>query len=50
MCACQESRDDEDLGRWLGLAMGQADKGFPLELLAAVGQTLALEPSMSGPS
>ncbi|MFF4694090.1 hypothetical protein [Streptomyces sp. NPDC001307] len=37
-------------GRWLGLAIGQGDKELPLELLAAVGQTLALEPSASGRS
>ncbi|MEU5256339.1 hypothetical protein [Streptomyces longwoodensis] len=37
-------------GRWLGLAIGQGDKELPLELLAAVGQTLALEPSMPGRS
>ncbi|MEV7817142.1 hypothetical protein AB0P05_41770 [Streptomyces flaveolus] len=39
-----------DPGRWLGLAIGQRDKELPLELLAAVGQTLALEPSASGRS
>ncbi|MFI9810401.1 hypothetical protein ACIHEJ_40070 [Streptomyces sp. NPDC052301] len=35
------------LGRWIGLAIGQGDKELPLELLAAVGHTLGLEPSMS---
>lgn len=39
-----------DPGRWLGLAIGQGDKELPLELLAAVGQTLALEPNVSGRS
>ncbi|MGW2620325.1 hypothetical protein [Streptomyces sp. NPDC001500] len=39
-----------DPDRWLGLAIGQGDKELPLELLAAVGQTLALEPSASGRS
>ncbi|GHF33397.1 hypothetical protein E5082_30670 [Streptomyces griseoluteus] len=39
-----------DPGRWLGLAIGQGDKELPLELLAAVGQPLALEPSESGRS
>ncbi|MFI6932535.1 hypothetical protein [Streptomyces sp. NPDC050287] len=35
-----------DLGRWLGLAVGQGDKELPLELLAAVGQTLPPERSV----
>lgn len=39
-----------DPDRWLGLAIGQEDKELPLVLLAAVGQTLALEPSASGRS
>jgi hypothetical protein len=39
-----------DPGRWLGLAIGQGDKELPLELLAAVGQSVALEPSAPGPS
>ncbi|UFR06943.1 cytochrome P450 [Streptomyces sp. Go40/10] len=39
-----------DTGRWLGLAIGQGDKELPLELLAAVGQILALEPNVSGRS
>lgn len=39
-----------DPGRWLGLAIGQGDKELPLELLAVVGQTLPLEPSVSGRS
>ncbi|MEU6663420.1 hypothetical protein [Streptomyces sp. NPDC046821] len=30
-------------GRWLGLAIGQGDKELPLELLAAVGDAVALE-------
>jgi hypothetical protein len=37
-----------DSGRWLGLTVGQADKELPLELLAAVGQTLALDLGASG--
>ncbi|MCA6092455.1 hypothetical protein LE181_09815 [Streptomyces sp. SCA3-4] len=36
---------DRPSGRWLGLTLGQADKELPLELLAAVGQTPAPEPS-----
>ncbi|MFD3701406.1 hypothetical protein ACFWUZ_35825 [Streptomyces sp. NPDC058646] len=32
-----------DRGRWLALAIGQADKELPLILFAAVGQTSALD-------
>ncbi|MEU2738716.1 hypothetical protein ABZ656_25945 [Streptomyces sp. NPDC007095] len=32
-----------DRGRWLALAIGQADKELPLELLAVVGQAPALD-------
>jgi hypothetical protein len=37
-------------GRWLGLTIGQGDKELPLELLAAVGHTVALEQSTPGRS
>ncbi|MBM7858268.1 hypothetical protein [Lentzea nigeriaca] len=36
-----------DSGRWLGLTIGQEDKELPLELLAAVGQSLALDSTAS---
>ncbi|SFH04738.1 hypothetical protein [Streptomyces mirabilis] len=29
-------------GRWLGLTIGQADREFPFELLAAIGETATL--------
>jgi hypothetical protein len=38
-----------DCGRWLVLTIGQGDKELPLELLAAVGQASALDPSAAGP-
>ncbi|WP_406424285.1 hypothetical protein [Streptomyces sp. NBC_01589] len=41
---------NRDSGRWFALIIGQGDKELPLELLAAVGQTAALEPSAVGRS
>ncbi|MGE7436101.1 hypothetical protein [Kitasatospora sp. NPDC001175] len=34
-----------DRGHWLALTIGQWDKELPLELLAAVGRTAALDPN-----
>lgn len=39
-----------DSGRWLALAIGQADKELPLILFAAVGQASALDLNTSGRS
>ncbi|UKY54738.1 hypothetical protein [Streptomyces inhibens] len=39
-----------DSGRWLALAIGQADKELPLILFAAVGRASALDLSTSGRS
>ncbi|MFC3572027.1 hypothetical protein ACFOZ0_01720 [Streptomyces yaanensis] len=39
-----------DSGRWLALAVGQADKELPLILFAAVGQASALDLNTSGRS
>ncbi|MCU7826774.1 hypothetical protein [Kitasatospora sp. DSM 101779] len=39
-----------DNGRWLALALGQADKELPLVLSAAVGQASALDSNTSGRS
>ena len=38
-----------DSGRWLALAIGQADKELPLILFAAVGRASALDLSSRGP-
>jgi hypothetical protein len=39
-----------DHGRWLALAIGQADKELPLILFAAVGRTSAFDLNTSGRS
>ncbi|MBO1334325.1 hypothetical protein [Streptomyces sp. VRA16 Mangrove soil] len=39
-----------DSGRWLALALGQADKELPLILFAAVGRASALDLNTSGQS
>ncbi|MEU6198342.1 hypothetical protein [Streptomyces sp. NPDC047061] len=39
-----------DSGRWLALALGQADKELPLILFAAVGRASALDLNVSGRS
>ncbi|MFI1524601.1 hypothetical protein [Kitasatospora cineracea] len=39
-----------DSGRWLALAIGQADKELPLILFAAVGRASALDLNPSGRS
>ncbi|WP_200827162.1 hypothetical protein [Thermomonospora echinospora] len=36
-----------ETGRWVALAVGQADPEFPIELLAAVGEIPALDAAMS---
>jgi hypothetical protein len=36
-----------EAGRWVALAVGQADREFPIELLAAVGEITVLDEALS---